>query len=369
MSHSSKKRRRRIPKYCHHKARNLARVTIDGKDHYLGTYNSPESKELYRQLLAEWFDRQQAEQQQVDVDIRLCQLMAQFIKFCQTYYLKNGKLTREYGCISEALRVAREDFDVERVDRFGPRALKTVQKRMIELGWSRKYINKQIGRIVRMFKWGVGEQLVRPDTWQALRAVDGLKKGRTKAPDYEPVEPVADGVVEATLPHLSEIVADMVRVQRLTGCRPGEVCMLRPADVDRSEDVWRFRFEEHKMQHKDKSRIVWIGPKAQRILSKYLERAPTAYCFSPQEAPNARSNSGDHYTKDSYGRAVRRGALKAGVERWSPNRLRHAAATEIRREFGLEAAQVVLGHSSADITQVYAERDQVLAETVARKCG
>ena len=40
--------------------------------------------------------------------------------------------------------------------------------------------------------------------------------------------------------------------------------------------------------------------------------------------------------------------------RWSPNRLRHAAATEIRREVGLEEAQIILGHSRADVTQIYA---------------
>jgi hypothetical protein len=35
----------------------------------------------------------------------------------------------------------------------------------------------------------------------------------------------------------------------------------------------------------------------------------------------------------------------------------------------LEAAQVVLGHSRADVTQVYAERDLSLAERVAAQIG
>ena len=54
---------------------------------------------------------------------------------------------------------------------------------------------------------------------------------------------------------------------------------------------------------------------------------------------------------------------------WRPNRLRHSRATEIRRRYGLEAAQVALGHSRADVTQVYAERDLALAERVAREIG
>ena len=55
------------------------------------------------------------------------------------------------------------------------------------------------------------------------------------------------------------------------------------------------------------------------------------------------------------------------LPKWSPNRLRHTAATEIRRTFGLEAAQVALGHSQADVTQIYAEKDLTLAAEVARK--
>ncbi len=54
---------------------------------------------------------------------------------------------------------------------------------------------------------------------------------------------------------------------------------------------------------------------------------------------------------------------------WSPNRLRHAAATEVRRQFGLEAAQVTLGHSKANTTEIYAERDHDLARTVALRIG
>ena len=55
--------------------------------------------------------------------------------------------------------------------------------------------------------------------------------------------------------------------------------------------------------------------------------------------------------------------------RWSPNQLRHSAATEIRRRYGLEAAATVLGHAKADVTQIYAERDYALAANVARQIG
>ena len=78
---------------------------------------------------------------------------------------------------------------------------------------------------------------------------------------------------------------------------------------------------------------------------------------------------GKRYTTASYRRAIHRACDKAGVEQWSPNQLRHAMATSVRKELGLEAAQVALGHARADVTQIYAEKNLELASDVARKLG
>jgi len=94
-----------------------------------------------------------------------------------------------------------------------------------------------IDRIRRMFKWAVAEELVPASVSQALAAMPGLRRGRTDARETEPILPVDDATVEATLPCLPEVVADMVRLQRMTGMRPAEVCILRPSDLDRSGDV------------------------------------------------------------------------------------------------------------------------------------
>jgi integrase len=79
--------------------------------------------------------------------------------------------------------------------------------------------------------------------------------------------------------------------------------------------------------------------------------------------------AGEQYTTESYRRAIHRACDKAGIDRWSPNRLRHSAGTEIRKRYGLEAAQVILGHASADVTQVYAERDLQKAVEIMREVG
>jgi integrase len=54
---------------------------------------------------------------------------------------------------------------------------------------------------------------------------------------------------------------------------------------------------------------------------------------------------------------------------WHPHQLRHNAATYIRREFGIEAARVILGHRSLDVTEIYAEADHQKVQDVIRKIG
>ena len=198
----------------------------------------------------------------------------------------------------------------------------------------------------------------------------------------------------------------MVRFQRLVGCRPTETCLLPPCDLDRSGEVWVYTPPAHKTEHHNRRRVIFIGPRAQDVLSRYLLRDSSSYCFSPVDSERKRlaarhadrrtplscgnqpgSNrkrkpkrqAGERYTKDTYNRSVRRAIEKANKERaeqelpllpyWSPNRLRHTAGTEIRKHYGLEAAQVVLGHSQAAITEIYAERDQQLALKVVQQLG
>jgi integrase len=57
------------------------------------------------------------------------------------------------------------------------------------------------------------------------------------------------------------------------------------------------------------------------------------------------------------------------IPKWYPLQLRHSRGTEIRKKFGIEAAQVSLGHAHADVTQVYAERNLTLAVDIARRTG
>jgi integrase len=263
------------------------------------------------------------------------------------------------------------------------------------IGWARKLINAAVGCIRRMFKWGVAEEMIPPSVYHGLLAVEGLKKGRCRAREMKPVRPVAEEHVEAVLPLLMAPVRAMVQIQQLTGMRPGEVIIMRPCDIDRGNGrTWVYRPDSHKTEHHDIARVVFLGPKAQAILTPFLARDPGAYCFGPREAMEEfrqkqrqarktkvqpsqqdrrlrkpRKQPGDRYSVDTYGNAIERACLKAGVPSWQPNQLRHSKATEIRREIGLDAARAVLGHRSPTITETYAEIDQAKAAEVMERLG
>ena len=386
--------KRTLPKYAKHKASGQAIVTLSGKDFYLGPHGTKASRLEYDRLISEWMAN--GRRLQNDTESTVVEVINAYRKFAEQYYRKNGAVTREYGCIKEALRIVRRLYGRTNANEFGPLKLKTVRQQMIDHGWCRTYINKSIGRVRRCFKWAVENELVRPDIYHGLMAVAGLRKGRSDARESNPVLPVDDSTVQLTLQLVPPVVADMIRIQRLTGCRPQDVCNLHPCDVDTTGDVWLYRPDTHKTEHHARERVIPIGPKGQNVLRPYLLRAKESHCFSPIDSEKKRREAqhaarktslscgnrpgtnrkpkpiravGDKYTTDSYRRAIHRACDKAGIARWSPNRLRHSAGTEIRKRFGLEAAQVVLGHSKADVTQVYAERDLQKAVEIMKEVG
>jgi len=324
-------------------------------------------------------------------------LILAFWKHAEVHYRHpDGSSTSELANYRQALRLLRAMYGREPAAAFSPSKLKLIRARWIADGICRHQVNLRAGRLKRVFKWGVSEELVPVTVWQALLTIQGLQEGRSEARETPSVTPVADAHVEAALPLLRPQVADMVRVQRLTGMRPGEVCQLRWCDIDRSGDVWEFRPVRHKTAWRKMDRVVFIGPKAQAVLARYAKDDPAAYLFCPRESveqfhrergerrttkyyasrqgwqqrkavPTRKPN--EKYTVTAYGHAIRRACGRAGIPVWKPNQVRHTRGTEVRKVYKLEGAQVALGHSRADVTQVYAERNHELARQIAAEMG
>jgi integrase len=187
----------------------------------------------------------------------------------------------------------------------------------------------------------------------------------------------------------------MVRLQLLCGCRAGEVVNLRGADLDATGTIWTFTPPNHKNAWRGEQRVIYVGPRGQTILKQFLKSDPAAYLFSPRDAVRAhhagRTTSrkskptpselarrckgepgrhrSDRYDRRTYRQAIVRACLLAGVPPWSPGQLRHLVATTIRKKYGVEGAQLLLGHRRADVTQVYAERDEARARAIVAEVG
>ena len=225
----------RLPAYRHHKPSGQAVVTLNGRDFYLGAFNSPSSREDYDRLICEWLSHGRQLPNAVSCgDLSIAELMAAYLRFAETYNSRDGQTTSEYDCMKDALRPVRELYSRSSIREFGPMALKAVRQRMVDQGLCRRHINHRVNRVRRVFRWGVENELVPPDVLHSLQAVTPLKKGRTTARETEPVRPVPIEHVDAVLPHVSRQVAAMIQLQLLTGMRPGEVVLMRPVDVDQS---------------------------------------------------------------------------------------------------------------------------------------
>jgi integrase len=433
--------RKTEPRYLEHKQSGRGRaVWYDANGEYNdrllpGPFRSKESLGAFGRILLEQEVSPKAAAVPVGkrATLSLVEVLDAYLTHAERHYRNpEGQPTSELREHKLVLRALRELYGDKTAAEFGPLALKAVRQGWVVAGLSRGEANRRTNIARRIFRWAVAEELVDGAVLTALDAVAGLQRGRTVARETEPVGPVDDAVVDATLPHLNRFVVGMVEFQRLTGCRPGEACVLRRCDIDTGGRVWLYSPKQHKTAHKGKTRTIAIGPKAQKVLREFLTPDLDAYLFPPsvavaelhaertggrttprypshmrrnrtKRARNPRRAPTEHYTCESYGHAIARACDRAfppprplaqqedetraewqarltpaqreklkewqKEHRWQPNQLRHSFATRVRKAHGLEAAQVLLGHEKMDTSQIYAEKNTALAVQVAAEIG
>jgi integrase len=442
--------RSKKPAYCLHKPSSRAYVRLAGKCVYLGQHGTTQSHEEYDRVIAEWIV-QGRPGASIDAGAdghTVTQILVAFWSAHQNHYAPYSydnpppvgkRPTDELGHFFDALKLLRRTYGPTSAKEFGPLRLKAVRDSMVKIGWSRGYINRQIGRIRRVFKWAVEQELLDGTVHYRLCAVEPLRRGKTPAPDTEPVKPAAEESVKAALPHVSRQVKAMIELQLLSGMRPGEVVRMRLREIDRSSEVWTYTPTKHKTAHHGHQRAIYLGPRAQQILAEFFTLDPDRHLFSPADAEAERREAlhekrktpagfgnvpgsnrqarpkrapGEYYTVDSYRRAIRRACevpialpteleqkriktgpkrsrretrrewkCRLGPELWKkllkwqrqqrfhPHQLRHTAGTELRKEFGAEAAQTILGHKHLKTTEIYAEKNLAVARKIMRQIG
>ena len=187
-------------------------VTLNGKDHYLGTWKTTASKAEYNRLIGEWLAAGRClPTSRGGFDLTVAELAAAYWTYAKGYYQKNGQPTRTLDQIKLAVRLLRTDYGPTLAHDFGPLALQAIQRQLAAGYRCRKYCNCLIDSIRRVFKWAASQELLPVTVHQALATVPGLRRGRSSARETEPIKPVENEVVETTLPHLPPIVADMVQ--------------------------------------------------------------------------------------------------------------------------------------------------------------
>jgi integrase len=386
---SAKQALRGVPSYQRHKASGQAVVRLSGVDFYLGRYGSPESKAAYDRVVKEWLTRGRRPPAKDELD---GPLVKQLILGYHAYLASTNRDVADK--VKQALHVVRDMYGGTEAAKFGVVAFRVIRLKMIESGLAITTIRDRMGVVRRMIAWGVENEMLPAETLQRIKAVEGLRVDRDGVKPSKKVKPALEEHIQAILPKVGPVVRAMIELQALTGMRPQEVRLIRTGWIDRTGDLWIYRPARHKTVDLDKVREIPLGPKAQEVLKPWLKADPDAPLFSPAESraaylrdlrahrktkvqpsqrdrrkKNPKRKPGALYTRDSYKQAIERGCDKAGVPVFRPNQIRHTYATRIRREYGLEAAQVLLGHSKADVTQIYAERNLALASEIARKIG
>src|SRR6476620_3945927 len=95
---------RSVPSYRLHKPSGRAVVTLNGKDHYLGAWKSPESHAEYDRLISEWLAARKAPIHSTPVSkLTIAQLLLAYLKEAQVTYVKSGKETSHLHNIRDAI--------------------------------------------------------------------------------------------------------------------------------------------------------------------------------------------------------------------------------------------------------------------------
>lgn len=353
----------RAPKLRYHRGVNQFCVSFPGETtRYLGT-DQDQARDEYANLVARWFARGRTPEPKVQADPTLREIAEAYQVHALGYYRKRGEPTTQAElCVRVADRVILLCGDRTSTE-FGVTDYKLIRDSWVRDGLSRGTVNQYASVVKRFLAWAVEEGKIPITAWQAAWAVRSLPKGRSPAPDLDPVEPIPSDVVEATCGHLSRRLAGMIQVMSLTGMRPGELVVMRGVSINVYRSPWIYCPERHKTEHLGHVRSILVGPRAQAILSPFLAVThPDDYLLTARD-----------FLKPMAVRTLRKNiqvaAEKAGVPPWHPNQLRHAAGTRFRAAAGLEASRVSLGHRNASTTEIYAARDLGRAAEIIQEIG
>lgn len=350
-----------------HKSSGQDRVRWQGRDYYLGRTGSAESRAAYARLVAQLADGLAPKPKATASAITVNQVVAAWETEERPRYDQAG---REPDAFRRSLLPLRIMFGPTPAADFDADALETLRAAMCDgswnpdvntVGWSRVTVNRRIVRVRTVWRWAERKKLVPAGAWGNLLSLRGLAPNDRRVRQSPKRKAYSWEDVRAVVRELPPTPRLMLLLQWWTGMRSGEVRILRPCDVDRTDADWVYRPSQHKNLWRGQSRIVLLGPKCRALLRRLIDAVPPdEYLFG--------TGPGRCYKDYTYAQVVSRAADRAGVVGFHPYCCRHAAKDRIKRAMGLDAARAVLGQKSISVTDGYGEQlDLRQATEAARK--
>ncbi|MCC6783129.1 MAG: tyrosine-type recombinase/integrase [Planctomycetes bacterium] len=257
-------------------------------------------------------------------------------------------------------------------------------------------INRKLSFVVAALRWAWKRGILPTPAWADAKLLEPLTRAEAgNRPQGIPKRLPTLDEIRAVLPHCSRQVAGLVRLQALTGMRPGEAVTIRFEDVERvTRDGVSFgiyRVVRAKTQRYGYETSYVLNARALELLDEF-KRPGGGYVFRPCDAERERSIErrearetkptkqtrdrderarrrafAERYDRADYAQALERACKAAGIAKFVPHSLRHLVATWAANNplLGAGAARAALGHANPASTARYLHRDDSLRYGVA----
>lgn len=240
--------------------------------------------------------------------------------------------------------------------------LAKVERDMVQAGYSPTTINDTMASLQAVFAWAVRQDIADHNPLVGYRKP--ARRGRTRTMTRLEWLQLLRVLVNNTPLRI------ILRCARATGCRPGELRLLRWEHIDFDRGLWVIPVGEHKtgsQQKQPRPRIVPL-PKSVlaicRILKAHAGDRPFVF-VNKRRKP---------WTKDTLSMRFRDYRRLAGIEEIGGENLvvyscRHTFGTRVAREHGILAAAKLLGHTTTRTTEKYVHLDTEDLIELRRKVG
>lgn len=330
-------------------------------------YNMTESQAMaaYGVWLQRWMaDPTIQDPRQIGTHPLVAHLCHAYMQHCLATYNKRGRATSHIHKTRAALDRLEQALGKTPIAAVTTPAIAAWRDSLAKTGLSRQYVNDQLHIVQACWQWAAEKGVAPQEQASAISNISPIAAHRSAAKEPRRVAPIAEAIAGETARRLDKhgAAGDLIRILWLTGMRPSEAIDMTPEDLSLEREVWAYTPKSHKTEHTGAIRVVMLGPMAQKIIRPRLPETLTEHIF--------KQASGKPFTVQLLRRAIHRVcAQPPELPAWNPNQLRHAKATALRKQYGLEAAQAILGHTHASTTERYADKNMELAEKIAKETG